>query len=274
VATFRYAERTQNEQNDPGVTLGSRGWMCTAEAEFNRLGLQEYWQNPDNITALQRDEWKDKVYKAVDSASNAQRAARLLTLTSTRQYTKIKDWGVTKPKYAFSSGEIDRLGQHVSERYLDDRRDLKGTRLKLLCRTNCMPLMPRVVREARASVNTPSTGHCLCCAMETVETVQHLLLECPLYARHRSTMIADTERILTTSTGTVSAQDFRAMDLQDKLQILLGGRIDDPTREDLIDRSVKRYLRKAWNARAPINCYINRIFKKSYSVHQRIEAVQ
>ena len=87
-------------------------------------------------------------------------------------------------------------------------------------------------------------------------------------------MIADTERILTTSTGTVSAQDFRAMDLQDKLQILLGGRIDDPTREDLIDRSVKRYLRKAWNARAPITLYINRIFKKSYSVHQRIEAVQ
>ena len=49
----------------------------------------------------------------------------MTVLPSTKNYVNLKEWG------AFT-GEVDKLGQHVPERYLDDRDSLKGTRLKFL----------------------------------------------------------------------------------------------------------------------------------------------
>ena len=68
-------------------------------------------------------------------------------MPSCNTYVVMKGWDRNPKEYSFSSGEEDKLGQQVSERYLDDRRNLKGTRLKMLCHTGSLPLMERVGRE-------------------------------------------------------------------------------------------------------------------------------
>ena len=81
------------------------------------------------------------VYDAVDRTSDAERRERMDGLGSTSTYSLIEEWGVNPKTYAFSGGEVGRLGQHVPERSLDDRQN------KLLCRLNCLPVMERVGRE-------------------------------------------------------------------------------------------------------------------------------
>ena len=93
--------------------------------------------------------WKTLVYDAVDARSNACILGSLAGKPSASTYTSIKEWGPNKANYSFSTGEVGRLGQHVPERYLDDRSNLKGTRLKMLCRMGCLPLTDRVGREAK-----------------------------------------------------------------------------------------------------------------------------
>ena len=70
-------------------------------------------------------------------------------MSSAAEYVHTKEWGPTEQQYAFSSGEVGRRGQRTPEAYLDDRTNLKGTRLKLLCRLGALPLMRRVGREVR-----------------------------------------------------------------------------------------------------------------------------
>jgi hypothetical protein len=65
-------------------------------------------------------------------------------MKSATEYIDMKFWGRNSEEYCVMSGELDRLGQYVPERYLDDRDSLKGTRLKLLCRTGSLPVMARV----------------------------------------------------------------------------------------------------------------------------------
>jgi hypothetical protein len=92
------------------------------------------------------------VYEAVDATSNAERAARMASLPSTRAYAQKKEWGVNMSQ--------------------SDRGDLKGTRLKMLCSMGCLPVMDRVGREARRWPKEART-----------------CLECPAYAGHRARMV-------------------------------------------------------------------------------------
>ena len=59
---------------------------------------------------------------------------------------------------------------------------------------------------------------------------------------------------------------FKHMSSKDQVLILLGKRFGSPVAEDSIDRLVKRFLTKAWNARAPITTAMNGTFGKSYKV--------
>ena len=93
--------------------------------------------------------WKERVCQAVEAASDADRAARMEGMPSVQVYNNIKEWGTNTEAYSFSTGEEGRPGRLVSQRYLDDRVRLKGTRLKLLCRLNCLPVMDRVGREVK-----------------------------------------------------------------------------------------------------------------------------
>ena len=106
--------------------------------------------------------------------------ARMTTLTSTADYASLKDWGVNTEEYSAFTGEEGRLGQHVPERYLDDRDNLKGTRLKMLCRTGALPVMRRVGRELDPAW-PPESRVCFACNKEVVEDIHHFLMDCPAY---------------------------------------------------------------------------------------------
>ena len=103
------------------------------------------------------------VYDAVDRTSDAERRERMDGLGSTSTYSLIKEWGVNPKAYAFSGGEVGRLGQHVPERYLDDRQSLKGTRLKLLSGlTACQSW-----RGSAGSVSLPGQRRIVCASPVT-----------------------------------------------------------------------------------------------------------
>jgi hypothetical protein len=175
-------------------------------------------------------------------------------------------WGTNPKVYSFSTGEEGRLGQHVPERYLDDRADLKGTRLKLLCRLGCLPTMHRVGREVKPSW-PKATRTCLVCNTARIEDVAHFVLDCPAYACHRTRLLTDVTGALNRSpTATVSTARFQALPRVCRLALLLGQRFGDPIAENRIDRACKRYIKKAWNARADVTVAINSVLGTKYDV--------
>jgi hypothetical protein len=202
VVSFRHKERRMS-----GGVFGRRGWLPQVERTLTRVGMHRYWLGPTATALLPAGAWRDKVYKAVDSASDKTRAIEMLEQRSSRLYTEVKEWGVNPSEYSFSVGETDRLGQHVPERYLDDRDDLKGTRLKMLSRMGCLPLMNRVGREQRPA--WPKERRvCLACNICELEDVAHFVLRCPAYAHHRQRMLADIVSVaLKMSSAGVGAGD-------------------------------------------------------------------
>ena len=249
-----------------GRGWGSRGWMRTIKLSLDRHGLGEYWANPALASNMGKDKWKDIVYAAVDVNADSDRTTSLSNKPSTNDYIGLKEWGPNPADYSFSVGESGKLGQLVPERYLDDRRNLKGTRLKMLCRLGCLPLMNRVAREAK-----PPWPHayatCAACCTGKIEDVHHFVMECPRYAVKRAALLKQAVRELAGSTGNVTAVGFASMEAKDQLAVLLGRRIADPAVEDRLDRSVKRYLSKCWNLRAGVAGAINDALFTSYGIY-------
>ena len=254
-----------------GRGWGSRGWMSTIKATLDRHGLGVHWDNPASAVAMPKARWKDAVYAAVDASANSDRVVVLSNKPSATPYIDLKDWGPNPVSYSFSVGESGKLGQLVPERYLDDRRNLKGTRLKMLCRLGCLPLMTRVGREA-----TPPWPReyrtCAACCTGKIEDVRHFVMECPRYADKRATLLKQAVRELAGSKGDVSAIGFASMEAKDQLAVLLGRRISDPAAEDRLDRSVKRYLTKCWNLRARVAGAINEALFTSYGIYAALGA--
>ena len=249
-----------------GRGWGSRGWMRTIKASLDKHGLGVYWDNPAAAAAKSKEEWKDIVYAAVDSSANSDRSATLSSKTSATDYIGLKEWGPNPVNYSFSGGESGKLGQHVPERYLDDRNNLKGTRLKMLCRLGCLPLMNRVGREARPPWPREYRT-CAACCTGKIEDVHHFVMDCPRYATKRTALLQQTVRELTRSNGNVTGIGFASMTAKNQLAVLLGRRISDPTAEDRLDRSVKRYLSKCWNLRGGVTGAINDALFTSYGIY-------
>jgi hypothetical protein len=261
IVAFRHSER-----RTASGTCGVRGWLPLVERTLTRLGLHRYWSVPSATAMLSPWAWKEKVYAAVEVASDKERSVTMREQPSARLYSVVKDWGVNPSAYSFSVGETDKLGQHVPERYLDDRDDLKGTRLKMLSRMGCLPLMDRVGREQKPEWPKEART-CLACTMGEIEDVGHFVMRCPAYTRHRQRMLTDIGPAVNSAVGL--AQPLRALHtLQDTelLPIILGKRIGVPRLENRIDRATKRYLRKAWNARARLTRAINGKFGTNYDV--------
>jgi hypothetical protein len=287
VAAFRHSENVQSD----GRGYGSRGWMPTARAELARVGLADYWEDPRETTTDDEDIWKAR---AVEAAAEADRQARMENMPSVRFYNKIKDWGVNPADYSFSLGEIGRRGRLVPERYLDDRQQLKGTRLKLLCRLHCLPVMARIGREV--TPKWPKRDRvCYACGTGAVEDVRHFVMDCPSYARRRADLFDRVGTIMERSVhppieqqadrltgrqtdgqagrqagrqagGQTDRQPFADLDSWTQYEILLGKRFGDPLAENRIDAAVKRYLTKTWNSRAGVAAAINAALGTSYDV--------
>ena len=112
----------------------------------------------------------------------------------------------------------------VPERYLNDRTYLKGTRLKLLCRLNCLPVMNRVGREVKPKWQKHDRV-CFACGSGAVEDVHHFIMACPCYEAKRVGMMAQIRLILSRSTSSLSALAFEGMDRQAQCEVILGKRI-------------------------------------------------
>ena len=253
VAEHRHRELV----DESGVGRGVTGWMCTARDDLEKCGLDQYWTSTAMAANEPPEDWRAVVYKAVDAVGDEARRARMDQLPSTTDYVSLKEWGVNTKVYSFSTGEIGRLGQHVPERYLDDRHSLKETRLKMLCRVGALPVMKRVGREM--SPPWPVDDRvCFVCGGGVVESVHHFLMECPMYEAKR--------KILLDRIGTVYGNSFNYMSSKEKELILLGKRFYNPRAEDTVDRLVKRFIIKAWNLRQPVTDVINSTFNTNYEV--------
>ena len=242
--------------------------MIGARNTLIRCGLERYWLLPSLSREIDRLGWRQLVYEAVDAVSDEVRTTRLATFTSVRDYIDIKEWGRNTENYSFSTGEVGRRCQHVPERYLDDRADLKGTRLKLLCRTRSLPVMDRVGRELKPPW-PKDCRVCYVCNTGVIEDVEHFVMHCPKYAYRRHDLLSRVANILHHSSSNISSDEFTNMSNHAKSHILLGKRIGDPKTEDKIDRMTKRFLSKAWNARYPVTTAINKAMGTEYGVFSK-----
>ena len=93
--------------------------------------------------------WKATIYEAVKSSETTAATGRLAKLKSSAsaRFLRSKDWGKLRKKFATTKSEAGRRGALVCERYLDDRKEPLGRRLKLMCRAGCLPLLKRIARE-------------------------------------------------------------------------------------------------------------------------------
>jgi hypothetical protein len=264
VAEHRYNECVLSG----GHGWGSKGWMIGARNTLVRCGLEHHWLLPSLARETQHPAWRRLVYDAVDKVSDEARSARMATISSARDYVKIKEWGRNTENYSYSTGEVHRIGQHVPERYLDDRSDLKGTRLKLLCRIGGLPVMDRVGRELKPP--WPKEYRvCYVCNIGVVEDVNHFIMDCPKYAHKRNDFLGRVANILHCSSSNISGDDFDNMSSHAKKEIVLGKRIGDPNTENKIDRMTKRFLTKAWNARHSVTKAINKAMGTNYGVFSK-----
>ena len=267
VAAFRRRERVLSG----GRGLGSMGWMASAERTLRSHGMVSVWYIPSQATAHTQVEWRERVYEAVEAQSDVDRVARGVGMSTVMQYAQLKEWGANTASYSFSSGEVGRLGRLVPERYLDDRSDLKGTRVKMLCRLGCLPLMNRVGREQRPP--WPKAARvCPCCDLGVVEDVHHFIMVCPMHADRRARLLSHAHAVVERAIpvrrqgGVLETVDFAGSSVQAQCRVLLGGRIGDPFSEDRLDKMVKRYLRKSWNCRHRVTEAINSVLGTSYGV--------
>lgn len=286
VVAFRHRERNSNG------SYGTRGWLPSVEKTLYTVNLAQYWTHPTEATNMGHATWSKKVYEVVDEWNNKERATALSDQPSTEGYVMVKEWRENPSAYCFSSCEESKLGMLIPERYLDDRSDLKGTRLKLLCRIGCLPVMNRVGREQKPPWEK-LTRLCPCCSLGEVEDVAHLILRCSTYTRHRQRLFAtmhaaanhpDAFYTKPTRAGKVST-DIPHTESYEKakallrsptqcwqasatilLAVILGQRIGAPNLEDKIDAATKRFLRKAWHARSHWTTAVNKALGTSYDV--------
>ena len=139
----------------------------------------------------------------------------------------------------------------------------------MLCRLGCLPLMDRVGREQRPP--WPKRYRmCVCCDMGVVEDVMHFMMECPMHAHRRAKLIG---RVHSTVASALPQRqgagiiNFSGSSAAGQGDILFGLRIGDRRAEDKIDATVKRFLRKAWNARSSVTANINDVMGTRYEMY-------
>ena len=230
----------------------ARGWMSSTRALLTSRGLHGHWTSPSLCARMSKDEWKDVVYEAVESAEGAALRLRLGALNgeAATRYLRIKEWGKVTEEFSAFAGEVGRRGALVPEYYLDDRAEPVGRRLKLLCRLGCLPTMSRVVREEKLPA---SQARCRLCVGDAYEDVQHLILTCPAHHRHRTKMMTAVTRALDEHCGV----DFGGLPIAERMDLLLGGSTGTVNADDRVSKCVARFLKKAWRGRKWLTTELN-----------------
>ena len=79
--------------------------MPTVEKLLVDHGLAEFWQHPAAAADMNALEWRDRVYEAVEVASDKDRRNRMQSLSSTVTYQHMEEWGRNPHDYLLSPGE-------------------------------------------------------------------------------------------------------------------------------------------------------------------------
>jgi hypothetical protein len=223
------------------------GWMGKSKTLLHEGGFSKDWYNPMLCCTATKQAWKAAVYDSVEKRETKATISRLSNMSSNHaaRFARSKCWSKVGINFACFTGEVGRRGALVAEPYLDDREEPIGTRLKLMCRAGCLPVLKRVAREARLPA---ALGICKLCTSGNIETIEHLVMECTAHSKPRSKMLSMVPFGPDCTSST------------DKLDVLLGKSTGVSKTDDIIDMSVKRFLKKAWRSRKWLILEINRIF--------------
>ena len=256
--TLRSVARLRRTQFLRGDRPGTRGWMHGTHALLTRLGLARFWQNPRLCVLQGKDGWKDIAYEAVEYAEDIARTHRFAAMSSqfAARYARIKRWEKTPPEFAVFSGEVGRRGSLVCEQFLDDNADVIGRKLKLMCRTGCLPTLKRVGRKEHWD---DCLTQCRMCACGEIESTEHVVTECAAYARYRLALFREVDAALHDERTALGDATCGSMGQTDLLDLLLGRSTGIAAVDCRIDKLVKRYLRKAWRTRKPLTLAINSV---------------
>ena len=225
-----------------GVGMGATSWMKGTRDLLQNRGLPDYWADFGRCCTMSKDNWTKTVYEAVEAQYETTRAQRCNSRVTMERYKLVKDWSKVGGDRAEYSGEVGRLGALVVERYLDDVKDRLGTKLNLMCRAECLPVMARVAWELGVG---DASARCVLCSRGEVEDIPHLILHCPAHQTQRMRMMEAASLSYARGNGGTKLED---LDVEEKLRVLLGAPAGCKTAAVDIDRATKRFLRKAWRA--------------------------
>jgi hypothetical protein len=225
------------------------GWMGKSKSLLHEGGLSKDWYNPSLCCASSKQAWKTTVYDSVEKRETKAMITRLTNMSSDHaaRFARSKCWSKVNIDFACFSGEVGRRGALVTESYLDDREEPIGTRLKLMCRAGCLPVLKRVAREAQLP---EVMGICKMCTSGNIETIEHLVMDCTAHSRPRSKLMS------------LASFGPDCTSSADKLDVLLGKSTGLSKTDDIIDMAVKRFLKKAWRSRKWLVLETNRIFSR------------
>ena len=65
---------------------GTRGWMAGTHALLTSLGLTRFWQDPGACVLMDKEQWKEVVYEAVESAEHNASQHAMLVLSGGRKH--------------------------------------------------------------------------------------------------------------------------------------------------------------------------------------------
>jgi len=224
---------------------GKGSWMTGTRDLLLRRGMEMHWYSPEKSAARCKEGWKREVYEGVERGYEMERTRRMEELkgSASARYLRIKDWGKMGISRAEYEGEVDQHGSLVCEKYLDDVKEGTGTRLKMMCRTGCLPVLARVVKERGGP---PALARCKMCDRAEVEDIQHLLLKCDAHREDRERLERKIETYLD-----------RCEDDESRVNVMLGQNVGCKVGEDTIDHAIKRFLKRAWRRRRSLTQKIN-----------------
>ena len=235
--------------------MGRGSWMRgTMELLYNR-SMIHHWYNPEECASLPKDVWKDCLYASIEAYHDQLRESRMSKMSSLKSYITVKQWNRMSEDKAEFKGEVWKLGALVCERYLDDMKELLGSRLKLMCRAKTLPVLARIaIEEGWKS----QWARCMMCDGGEAEDMEHLLLNCPCYKNHRDKIM----REITKAYSKGMKHNFNTLYPKTRVCVLLGADAGTKAGEDSIDHAVKRFLKKAWRTRRKLTTAINREFER------------
>jgi hypothetical protein len=133
-----------------------------------------------------------------------------------------------------------------TQKYLININDFRGSRLKLLARTNCLPVNSTLCR-----MQIRTNPQCTICTNNYEENVNHVLLECEAYTNLRNELNSD---ITTLFCGQNVDADFTGLPPHGKMMFLIGdlGYHFSNFIGDEIDKLCKRFLCNIFMLRSQI----------------------